>query len=269
MTKCMKEGIEYLLDALPLALTTDFDGTLSEIVPSPQLAAIHPRCRDSLVKLSEELPLVAVLSGRQVDEVRELVGIPGLVYVGNHGLERWDKRDRCVEALVSEYVPTIHSILERARQELNLPGLVFEDKGASASIHYRSTPNVAAARKRVGSLLRQLAAQTGLKVVEGRRVVELRPAVDVNKGTVLADLLHRYAVQSVIYAGDDRTDLDAFRALHRWGFERGRRALAVGVSSAEMPPELVEQADLVVEGVEGWADVLDALAEAVSIAGHD
>jgi trehalose 6-phosphate phosphatase len=260
----MQKAIDHLLGARPVALASDFDGTLSKIAPSPELASMHPGCRDSLAQLSEELPLVAVLSGRQVDEVRALVGLPGLVYIGNHGLERWEKGERYVEPRVSQYAPVIHRILERARQELTLPGIAFEEKGVTASIHYRLAQHPAAARRRIASLLRDLAAGTGVQVVEGRRVVELRPPLDLDKGSALLDLLRKYAVRSIIYAGDDQTDLDAFRAIHHWGLPEDRRALAVGIISSEMPPGLMEEADLAVEGVEGMARFLAMLVEALA-----
>lgn len=138
-----QEAIDYLLDAQPLALATDFDGTLSAITPNPQLAKIDSRCCDSLAKLSEQLALVAVLSGRQVEEVRQLVGLPDVVYIGNHGLERWEKNNKYVEPCAFQYASAIHTILERARGELKLPGLLFEDKGITASIHYRAAQDPA------------------------------------------------------------------------------------------------------------------------------
>jgi len=260
----IREAIDCLLDAQPLALATDFDGTLSTITPTPQMARIHPGCRDGLVKLSDELGLVVVLSGRQVEEVRQLVGLPGVVYIGNHGLERWEKNKKYVEPRAFQYASAIRNILGRARQELKLPGLLFEEKGITASIHYRSAQDPVAARKRIASLLRDLAREPGLKVLEGRRVVELRPPLDLNKGTALLDLLRKYDVRGVIYAGDDKTDLDAFRAIHRWGIQEERRALAVGVISPEMPHGLMEDSDLVVEGVKGVAEFLAILAEAFS-----
>jgi trehalose 6-phosphate phosphatase len=257
------EAVLYLLDAGPLALTTDFDGTVSEIAPTPETARLHPRCRDSLAELSEQLPLVAVVSGRHVEDVRQLVGLPRVVYVGNHGLERWENGTTYVEPSASEQFLRIRSILGAARHQLNIPGLIFEEKGTGASIHYRSTANPSAARRRITSLLRDLAKGKEVKVVEGRRVVELRPASDTDKGTALIELLCRYDVGGAIYAGDDRTDLDAFAGIRRWAGQEGRRAVTVGVISAEMPPELGEQADVTVDGVEGWADLLDALAEAM------
>ncbi len=143
----MQGEIHYPLEGQRLALATDFDGTVSTITPNPQLARIEPGCRDSLAKLSDELVLVAVLSGRQVEEARQLSRLPGVVYIGNHGLERWEKDDRYAEPLASKYASVIHTILERARRELKLPGLLFEDKGIRASIHYRSAQGPAAARK--------------------------------------------------------------------------------------------------------------------------
>ena len=259
-----QEAIYHLLNAQPVALATDFDGTLSAITPNPQLARIHPGCRDSIAKLRNDLAWVAVLSGRQVGEVRQLVGLPGVVYLGNHGLERWEKGNRYVEPQALPYAPVIRSILKRARQELKLPGLLLEDKGITGSIHYRSAQDPPAARKRIASLLRYLAVEAGLRVVEGRRVVELRPPLDLNKGTALLDLLRRYAVRGIVYAGDDETDLDAFRAIHRWGVEEEKRALAVGVISPEMPPGLLTEADLAVDGVEGVGDFLAALVKALS-----
>lgn len=260
----MQEAIDCLLDAEPLALATDFDGTLSAITANPELAKIEPRCRDSLAKLSDELALVAVLSGRQVEEVRQLVGLPRLVYVGNHGLERWEKGNRHVESRASKYASVIDTTLARARQELKLPGLLFEEKGITASIHYRSAKDPAAARQQIVSLLRALAAEPGLRVVEGRRVVELRPPLDLNKGTTLVDLLRKYAVRGIVYAGDDETDLDAFRVIHHWGIQEDKRALAVGIRSPEMPCGLMEESDLVVEGVEGFAEFLATLVEVLS-----
>jgi trehalose 6-phosphate phosphatase len=259
-----QKAIDALLDAHPLAVATDFDGTVSPIVRSPELAGIDPRCRNSLAKLSEELELVAVLSGRPVDEVRQLVGLSRVIYVGNHGLERWEKGATYVDPRTDEYAPVIHGILERARQALKLPGLHFEHKGVSASVHYRLAQDPAAARELVASLLCDLAGETGVRVVEGRRVVELRPPIDLDKGTVLLDLLREHAAESVVYAGDDQTDLDAFRAIHKWALQEKKRALAVGVVSLEMPQGLIEEADLTVEGVEGMAAFLAVLAKTVS-----
>lgn len=264
LTMGPQEAIDRIVDAQPVALITDFDGTLSEIVARPELAVIDPRCRDTLAKLSAMVPVVAVLSGRHVEEVRRLVGLPGVVYVGNHGLERWEAGRTHVESPAARYATVIRHILEEARKELKLPGLRFEDKGVTASIHYRALRNPAQAQKRLASVVNDLARGTGVEVVEGRRVIELRPPIEVNKGTALLDLLQKQTVGAAIYAGDDTTDVDAFRALRRWADGESKRGVAVAVVSPEMPSGLTDEAELAVEGVQGWADFLAALAEALA-----
>jgi trehalose 6-phosphate phosphatase len=261
------QAIDYLLQTPALALATDFDGTVSQIAPGPEGARIKPRCLASLAELVGVLPLVAVVSGRSVEDLRRLVGLAGVVYVGNHGLETYVDGATYVAPAASEHFLAIRSILEAARQQLDLPGLLFEDKVTGASIHYRQTVDPSAARERVTSCLKALAEGTDINVVQGRRVVELRAPVDVNKGTALEDLLARYDVTSVVYAGDDQTDLDAFAGIRRWARATENRALAVAVISTEMPPRLVEEADLTVDGVDGWADFLDALLEAINAEG--
>ncbi|HUW94972.1 MAG TPA: trehalose-phosphatase, partial [Anaerolineae bacterium] len=100
---------------------------------------------------------------------------------------------------------------------------------------------------------------TGVRVVEGRRVVELRPSVHVDKGTALFGLLRRHPVRAAVYAGDDVTDVDAFAGMRRWAQQEDGRSVTVAIASPEMPPELSNSADLVVDGVDGWADFLHAL----------
>ena len=255
----LAQGVDHLLLAQPLALATDFDGTISEIAPTPELASVHPRCRDLLAQLTHKLPLVAVLSGRPAVEVRRLTGIGGVVYLGNHGLEWWQDGTSHIEPSVSKDLAMIRSILEAAQRALNLPGLAFEDKGAGASIHYRLTEDPVQARDEVLAVLHDLTRGTGVRVVEGRRVVELRPSVRVDKGTALFGLLRRHPVRAAVYAGDDLTDVDAFEGMRRWEQQEDGRSVAVAIASPEMPPELSDSADLVVDSVGGWADFMHSL----------
>jgi trehalose 6-phosphate phosphatase len=259
-----REALEYIVAQRPLALVTDFDGTISEISPTPGQAKVHPRCRELLAELSGELPLVAVLSGRPAADVQMLVGLPGIDYIGNHGLSRWEKGHTHVDPSVSSHLSAIHSIAEEARRVLAVPGLLFEENETGVAIHYRSTPDPASVKSVVVRVLQDLVSGTEIKIQEGRLVVELRPPVSIDKGTAIFELLEGRAVSGAIYAGDDRTDLDAFAGLRRWSQQEDTRSLAVAVNSLEMPPGLREAADLCVDGVEGWADFLDALQNTLS-----
>jgi trehalose 6-phosphate phosphatase len=254
------QAINYVLARWPLALATDFDGTISQIAPTPARAEVHQDCRKSLEKLSHILPLVAIVSGRPAEDVQRLVGLDNIVYVGNHGLERWEGGKIHIEPSASKRGELVRKIAEIARGALTCPGLVFEDKGTAAAVHYRLAPDPELAREEAGLLLRKLAAGTGVKVVEGRRVIELRPDPQISKGTALFDLLKRYQLGSAIYAGDDVTDADAFAGLRCWSSAGDRTAVVVAIGSAEMPQRIREDADLIVAGVEGWADFMEKLA---------
>jgi trehalose 6-phosphate phosphatase len=256
-----QEALDYVAAARPLALITDFDGTISEIAPTPEEAVVHARCRHLLARLARHLSLVAIVSGRQVTEVRRLVDLSGIIYVGNHGLCRWEGGHTHLEPSVLAHLEEIRGIAETARQRLTSPWLRFEEKDTGVSIHYRSAPDPASAKKEITSLLEDLTKGVAVEVLEGRRVVELRPAVQVDKGTAVFELLRDRVVGGAIYAGDDTTDLHAFAGLRRWSEQAKKRSLAVAVNSREMPPDLGEAADLVVDGVEGWADFLNTIED--------
>jgi trehalose 6-phosphate phosphatase len=257
------QAIESLLVSQPLALATDFDGTISQIAPTPDGALVHPGCRKWLGRLSDILPVVAVVSGRPADDVHRLVGLDGVVYIGNHGLERWEAGEIHIEPSASKQVEHIRRIAGVACRVLTTSGLVFEDKGTAYAVHYRLTPNPDLAREEAASVLRKLAAGTGVKVMEGRRVLELRPDLKIDKGAALFDLLSRYDLASAIYAGDDLTDVDAFAGLRRWACAGESASVAVGIRSSEMPERLSEEADLVLPGVEAWAHLLASLVQAL------
>jgi trehalose 6-phosphate phosphatase len=262
------EALAYIVAEQPLALVTDFDGAISKIVSTPGQAEVFPRCRELLAKLAGELPLVAILSGRPAGDVQRLVGLPGIVYIGNHGLSRWEGGQTHIDPSVSSHVAAMHSITEEARRVLTVPGLFFEEKETGVAIHYRSTPDPSSVKSAVVRVLQDLASGTGIQVLEGRLVVELRPPVNVDKGTSIFELLSGHDVTGAIYAGDDRTDLDAFAGLRRWAEQEDKRSLAVAVDSSERPPGLREAADLVVDGVEGWADFLAALVRRLEAHGR-
>jgi trehalose 6-phosphate phosphatase len=152
------------------------------------------------------------------------VGVPELVYVGNHGLELSEQADAWRQRLRDFLV--------------GVDWAAIEDKGLTASLHYRGMPNEAAARAALAEVKRR-AEHEGFVARFGRRVLELLPPLDVDKGTAVRQLLAERSLRRALYAGDDTTDLDGFRALD--GLELSVR---VAVASAEGPAELLEAADL-------------------------
>jgi trehalose 6-phosphate phosphatase len=246
-----------------LGLVTDMDGTISPIVNVPAEARPTARARDLLAALNAKLALVAIVSGRSAEDVQARVGLPQLVYVGNHGLERW--RDGVVEIApeAAPYRPQVEAAV-RAAEAQTLEGLFVEDKGATLSVHYRNTADPAAAAEQLGPVFERIAAENGLRVFRGRMIFELRPPVAFNKGTAFRELVHEYALDAALYIGDDTTDADALRMAHQLRAEGGCYALGVGVDSDDAPDLVRDSADVLADGVDGVEDFFDWLLGSAS-----
>ena len=207
------------------AVLLDVDGTLAPIVARPELAAVPKETRAEVRRLAGRYRLVACVSGRTGEEAGRLVGVEGVVYVGVHGLELAPEAEPWRDALrpfASESWPWV------------------EDKGLTVAFHWREADDEAAARRTLESIAERARA-AGLEAHWGRKVLELRPPVAADKGTAVRTLLSERGLQRALYAGDDTTDLDAFRGLQ--GLEL---AVRVAVASTEGPAGLRGAADLVV-----------------------
>lgn len=279
----LQEEVLNLLAAGKIGLATDVDGTLSPIAETPAGAIVPARCRATLQTLAQSgrFAVVAVISGRMAEEACEMVKVPELLYLGNHGMELLRPGNSAAEPVKAAvpYQPFIASVLETVRHKLVTPGdkegwqqnILFENKGVTASIHYRRCPDPDFARQQILQTVQESLGSSGLKISEGRMVIELRPPVAINKGTAMLDLADLFSLQSLIFLGDDLTDVDGFRALHllekdRASHSPGFRGVGIGVYNAEMSPLLAENADYLVDGVTGVGDFLEWLAKTVSSA---
>ncbi|MGN6663458.1 MAG: trehalose-phosphatase [Solirubrobacterales bacterium] len=246
------------------AVLTDVDGTLAPIVERAEEAAVPAAAREALATLSERYALVGCISGRQATEARRLVGLDSLAYAGNHGLELLlpgDEEPRADPSIAGREREAADFLAALDAERLEAAGLRREDKGPIQALHWRGSTDEAAAENRARELAIE-AGKAGLEPRWGRKVLELRPAGGGGKDGAVASLLAGERLDRAAYAGDDRTDLDAFRRLRDLR-EEGRlgTAVCVGVLSAEAPAELAEESDLVVTGLDGWLEILRWLAE--------
>jgi trehalose 6-phosphate phosphatase len=247
------------------AILCDIDGTLAPIAERPELAEVPQRARGTLRRLAERYALVACVSGRRAAEARSLVGVEGLIYIGNHGFEAlWpDGEGPRVDAAVGGREDRAREFVESIDEaRLAAVGLRVEDKGPIQALHWRGAPSAAAAELQAKEVA-ALAQASGLVPRWGRKVLEIRPVAGIDKGSaILRLLLEHRAVDRALYGGDDRTDLDAFRAL-RWMASGGRLAAAVcvGISSEEGPAEIAERSDIAVEDPEAFLELLETLIE--------
>lgn len=246
------------------AILTDVDGTLAPIVERPELAAVPEAARAALVKLTERFGLVGCISGRRAEEARRLVGVDGIAYAGNHGLELLlpgEKKPSLDPSLDDREAGAAKFVAGLDPEELASLGLRLEDKGPIQALHWRGAGDERAAEARAHEIA-ATAGRAGLEPRWGRKVLELRPVGGGGKDTAVAALLAMDGVVAAAYAGDDRTDLDAFRRLRELR-EEGKleTAVCVGVTSPEAPPELAEESDLTVGGPDGWLAILQSLTE--------
>ncbi len=221
------------------AILLDVDGVLAPIVDVPHEAKVPEETRAELRRLHGRYALVACVSGRPAADARRIVGLDELVYVGEHGLELVPE--------AAEWRDRLHRLSETIDWD------DVERKPLTVTFHYRRAEDETEALR----LLRAVAARAsaaGLVPRFGRKVLELRPPLDAHKGTAVAHLLEERGLQRALYAGDDTTDVDAFRAL-----EELELGVAVAVASPEGPQELREAADLVVDSPAELLEVLRGL----------
>ena len=246
------------------AVLLDLDGTLAPIVERPGEAAVPLRSRELVAEIASRYGLVAVVSGRQSLEARRILGLEQISYVGNHGYELLHPGAEApvpAPALAGHERDAARFLAAYGTEHLRDAGVRIEDKTAIVALHWRGAADEPAAET-AAALAGAEAEARGLSIHRGRKVIELRPPVRTDKGRGVEGLLAAAPfLTAALYAGDDRTDLDAFTVLRRHAADgRLRHAVCVGVASPEAPPEVALSADLAVDGPEAFLGVLEALA---------
>jgi len=220
------------------ALFFDLDGVLAPIVARPEDAVVPAATRSELERLAGRYPLVAVVTGRDGDDARARLGVEGIVVVGSHGLELEPGAEAWAERLQA-FAAKVDWPLERKR--------------LTVAFHYRTADDEREARRTLEAVAERARAE-GFVARFGRKVLEVLPPLEADKGTAVTHLVSERGLRRGLYAGDDTTDLDGFRALE--GLEL---AVRVAVASPEGPPALREAADLVVESPAALLDLLREL----------
>ena len=245
------------------AVLLDVDGVLAPIVRHADDAHVPEPTRVPLIAVAKRYGLVACVSGRRATTARQIVSLGSITYVGNHGAEvlRGGRTEVELDPEVASWSPRMEAWASKTwSEELHRLRVRAEDKDVIRAYHWRGAPDEAAAEAAVRELAEQ-AEQEGFVVHWGRKVLEVRPPVELNKGRGVEHLLEGTDTTAALYAGDDNTDLDAFAALRRLaGDGRLQAAVCVGVASDETPPELEAQADVLVDGPVGVRALLSALA---------
>ena len=244
------------------AVLLDVDGTLAPIVRHADDARVSEATRAVLIKVARRFGCVACVSGRRAAMARRIVALGSIAYVGNHGSEllRPGATQPEVDREAAAWQRRVHQFSDRAVDDGLRPLRVrSEDKGPIVAFHWRGTPDEDAAEIAIRGIAGR-AEDAGLAVHWGRKVLEVRPPIPLDKGRGVHWLLRDADLDAAMYVGDDRTDLDAFRGLREL-VDGGRLggAVCVGVRSEETPAELERESDLLVDGPRGVHGLLEAL----------
>jgi trehalose 6-phosphate phosphatase len=225
--------MRYLFDDTPMLariistsgafLLLDYDGTLVEMAPTPELAILSDSRRDLLRQLAKCAHYrVAVISGRDLDELKGIVGVDGIFYSGSHGLELEGPGVFYRHNIQPQYMAILHKMTDHIRGLLgNIEGVMIERKKFSLCVHYRlcSAEQSRVVRHMVAEAVTGLVADGDIRVMSGRRNIEIVPPCDWNKGKIAIWLLDEYhtihpgCTLMPIFLGDDSTDETAFEAL--------------------------------------------------------
>ena len=247
------------------AILLDIDGTLAPIVDNAADAHVPETTRQLLITIANRYGLVACVSGRRASEARAMVAIGTISYLGSHGAEmlRAGWTEAVLDKKIEDWVRRIQEFGREAdTAETRRLRVRLEDKGPIVAFHWRGAPDEEAARAAIDSIAERAQA-AGLRTHWGRKVLEVRPPVKIDKGAGIINFLTEAGadIDTGLYVGDDSTDLDAFRALSELEQE-GRLAhtVKVGVGSDEGPSAITGEADLIVDGPDGVRELLFALA---------
>jgi trehalose 6-phosphate phosphatase len=259
-----RAGLAALLaDPARALIALDFDGTLAPIVADPTQARATAAAVAALHQLAGIAGTVAIVTGRPAADAAAfagVAGVPGVIVLGHYGLQRWER------GRISTPAPPPGLAVARA----DLPGVLaaasadpgtwIEDKGEALAVHTRRAAQPQPELDRLRSPLAELADRTGLAVEPGRLVIELRPP-GADKGQAVRDLAAERQPAAVLFCGDDLGDRPAFQAVRDLRAD-GTPGLLVASGSAETPPAITAEADLVVAGPDGVSKLLAGIAGA-------
>ena len=257
------DQIANVLQATPLALFSDIDGTLSPMVDDAAEAYVPAEMQNHVRSLMAGGVIVSMITGRSLDRAKRIVGVPVRAYAASHGVDVWVDGETVRPPEVEDLGRKARRAMSDLREIESRAGVAIEDKEFGFAIHYRRADDPKEAQE---AILRAIAASPSaseFEVHEGRMLVELRPKLAISKGTALTDLAQRFEARAIVCLGDDVTDIDMFAAARALRGEE-MRTVAIAVRSDEAEARVMESADYWVDGVEGVQWLLGELVRVLA-----
>lgn len=231
------------------------DGTISPRPITFQEKSIPKKNQALLSRLVPKLALVAVISGRETEKVKDMVNVEGIKYVGHYGMEYWENGRGVVADIVQPYITSVRAVAKKVELLRNIPDIIIQDKWLTISIHYHLCENPGEVRQRILNLLAAVPEMKRLRIIEEKANVGVIPPVNIDKGTAVQYLIKTNNLKSAIFIGDDTADVPGFKIIHELQSD-SFSGLAILVTGSETPPDIVRGADFTLEGIQETTELL-------------
>ncbi len=256
-----QDALSAIINAPRFGILSDFDGTLVVFRPFPEYPKLTDRMKQVIRALSDRVALFAMISGRAALELRTVADEqPGVTYIGNHGLEELKGDTLIVLPEAQEWEERVTAFYHDLG-EPEIEGVRYQHKRVTMSVTYRYVENPEDVKRRIKEKLDQVNERYGLHMHEGRTIWEVKPPIALDKGTAVRSLIEEHHLESVLFLGDDITDvyaMDALRDLREQGRVKG---LIVGVMGETDVPQVTNAADIIANSVAEVEDLFEWIAE--------
>jgi trehalose 6-phosphate phosphatase len=253
------ETLRKIVRRKPFGLITDMDGTLSEIPHNFLEWSPPPPTLPQLRQLINHVELLAVVSGRKTEAIKDIINIEGVHYIGHYGMERWENNQAVLHPEVAASVTEMRALAAELEVLKAVDGMIIQDKWATMSIHYHMTRDPAAAKEQILDLLEKSPHAKKMRLMDEKTNIGIVPLVEIDKGTAVTSLIQEHRLQGAIYLGDDIGDVPAFKAIRKARENKEFNGLAILVSGPETTPATFKEADFTLGSVQETVTLLDWL----------
>ncbi|MDD5288386.1 MAG: trehalose-phosphatase [Dehalococcoidales bacterium] len=240
--------LKKLIRRKPFGLITDMDGTISPVPLDFQKRMPLANVRQ-LGMLVPRMALVAIISGREAEAIKEMVNTEGIKYIGHYGMECWENNQAILHPDARAYLPSIRAVAKELEPLRSIEGMIIQDKWATISIHYHLTPQPDVAKERIMELLKKSRHLKNLRIMEEKTDIGIVPPVNIDKGTAVTNLINQYHLKGAIFLGDDTADVPAFHAIRLASQNMDFEGLAILVTGEETRQDIIGEVDFTLDGV--------------------
>jgi trehalose 6-phosphate phosphatase len=258
------ETLKTIVRCKPFGLITDMDGTISEIPNNFLEKTFHPIILPQLSQLVSQVELVAIVSGRKTENLKEIVNIEGVKYIGNYGMEWWENNQAVLHPDVTASLSSMRAMAKELETLRSINGIIIQDKWATMSVHYHMCLQTETAKQRILDLLEKSPHIQNLRLMDEKTNIGIVPRINIDKGTAVIELINEYNLKSAIYLGDDIGDVPAFRAIRQARKDSNFNGLAILVIGPDTPRTSLDEADFTLKGVRETEKLLNWMVDITS-----